>query len=271
MNLTIYQKLLSAYGLALMIYWVILSGTDLQTDFWNYFYSFSFSLIPLFGGILGLSLSKPWGFLDSAIGRAIFYISAGSLSWGLGSMFWSYYNFFMNDPMPYPSLADVGFVLALPFWCLGIFNLSKATGAKFGLKYIKGRIFFGIVPLLIVGFSYYFLVVVARGGVLTQAFNDYTKLFFDLAYPLGDVIILTLAVVIFGLSFKYFGGVYRYSIYALLMGFAVMYAADFIFSYTTTNETFYNGNFGDLVFTVALFLITFGVFGFVPSTTDNEG
>ena len=41
-----------------------------------------------------------------------------------------------------------------------------------------------------------------------------------------------------------------------------MYLADFVFSYTTTVGTFFNGNFGDLLFTFALFLITFGLLGF---------
>ena len=41
-----------------------------------------------------------------------------------------------------------------------------------------------------------------------------------------------------------------------------MFFADFIFSYTTTVGTFYNGNFGDLIFTVGLFLLSYGVLGF---------
>ena len=76
------------------------------------------------------------------------------------------------------------------------------------------------------------------------------------------MVILTLALVVFGLSFKYFGGKYKVPIFSLLAGFAVMYFADFVFSYTTTNNTFFNGDVGDMLFTVALFLMTFGVLGF---------
>lgn len=262
MSFNLYQKILSLSLLPLVVFWVILYRSGLQTDFWNYFYSFSFSLIPLVGGGIGILISKRWGFLESATGRAIFYISGGLFSWGAGSMIWSYYNFFLKVSAPYPSFADVGFIAALPLWVLGVFNLSKATGAKFALKNIKGRIFLITVPLVVLVASYYLLVVVARGGVLTEAGNDFLKLFFDLAYPGGDVVILTLAVVIFGLSFKYFGGLYKISIYSLLSGFGLMYLADFVFSYTTTVGTFFNGNFGDLLFTLALFLITFGVLGF---------
>jgi hypothetical protein len=41
-----------------------------------------------------------------------------------------------------------------------------------------------------------------------------------------------------------------------------MTAADFVFSYTTTVGTYYNGNFGDLMLTTGLFLLSFGVLGF---------
>lgn len=262
MSLTVAQKLLSAYLLLLVIFWVFLQQSGLQTSFWNYFYSFAFSLIPLLGGIYGLFLAKPWGFLDSSIGRAICYISLGLFSWGVGSMIWSYYNFFERLAAPYPSVADVGFIAAIPLWIVGVVNLSQATGVRFALQNIKGKLFLLIVPILIFIVSYYLLVYVARGGVISESTDDLMKLFFDFAYPIGDVAILALATVILGLSLNYFGGLFKVPIIALLAGFGVMYLADFVFSYTTTIETFYNGNFGDLLFTLALFLMTFGVLGF---------
>lgn len=256
------QKFLAIFFGVLLLYWAVLFTSRLQTSFWNYFFSFSFSLIPLIGGFAGMFFAKPWGLLKSAIGKAIFYISAGLFSWGVGSMIWSYYNFFQDVVAPYPSFADVGFILALPFWIAGIINLSKATGARFSLKNITGKLFILLSSVVLLIVSYYLLVVVARGGVIASNPQDTLKLFFDIAYPAGDILILILAVAVFGLSFKYFGGIYKISIYLLLLGFACMYIADFVFSYTTTIETFYNGNFGDLLFTVALSLITFGMLGF---------
>lgn len=206
--------------------------------------------------------ARSWGMLGSAIGRSVFFIAAGLFTWGFGSMIWSYYNFFQKISAPYPSLADLGFILSLPFWILGIVNLSKATGAKFGLKRTGGRVILISIPIIVMVLSYYLLVVVGRGGVLTDSFNNYLKLFFDLAYPFGDVIILTFALVIFGLSLNFLGGRYRLSIFAIILGFVSMYLADFVFSYTTTTNIFYNGNWGDLIFTIALFFLTFGNLGF---------
>lgn len=262
MKFTLPQKILSFYLVFLLTFWIILFRSGSTTSFWNYFYSFSFSLIPLIGGLFGMFSSKPWGMLKSAIGKSVFFIAAGLFTWGVGSMIWSYYNFFNQIVVPYPSLADFGFTLSLPLWILGIVSLSKATGARFGLKHIRGKIQLILIPVIVMAVSYYLLVIVARGGILTESFDNYFKLFFDLAYPFGDVIIVTLALLIFGLSFNYFGGRYKLSIFTIILGFIFMYLADFIFSYTTTIETFYNGNWGDLIFTIALFFITFGNLGF---------
>lgn len=270
MVLTIPQKILSAFLVVLIIYWILLNSSGAQTGFWNYFYSFSFSLIPLIGGVVGMFQSRTWGFLSSAVGKAIFYTSAGLSSWGLGSMVWAYYNFFEQIEVPYPSIADFWYILALPLWVYGAINLSKATGAKFALENIKGRSLLIIVPVIVTLFSYYLLVTVARGGVISDGFDGGSKIFFDFAYPIGDVFILTIATLIFGLSFKFFGGLFKIPIFSLLLGFAVMYVADFIFSFTTTIETFYVGHFGDLIFTIALFLMTFGIFGFNDKTKMNQ-
>lgn len=270
MQLTLSQKILSGYLVLLAIYWVLLNISGSKTEFWNYFYSFSFSLIPLVGGFLGMIQSKTWGFLGSAVGRTVFYISAGLFSWGLGSMVWAYYNFVEKIEAPYPSFADFWYIIALPLWVYGAISLSKATGARFALGNLKGRSFLIIVPIVITVLSYYLLVTVARGGVITDGVDDRIKLFFDFAYPIGDVLILTITTLIFGLSFKYFGGQFKSSILILLLGFAVMYVADFIFSYTTTIETFYVGHFGDLIFTIALFLMAFGIFGFNNKSKINQ-
>lgn len=265
-----YQKVLLLYVVILLIFWIGLFNSGSQTGFWNYFYSFAFSLVPLVAGFIGCFLAREWGWFKSVVGKAIFFISLGSFSWGVGSMIWSYYNFFTNVAVPYPSFADIGFVLALPFWILGIVSLSKVTGARFSLKNKLGKAFLFTLPVIIIIASYYLLVIVARDGILSTNYGSFNlKLILDLVYPIGDVVILSLALVIFGLSINYLGGVYKYSILTVLLGFGAMYLADFIFSYTTTLNTFYNGNLGDLIFTLALSLISFGALGFAYSKNQE--
>lgn len=262
-NLNIYQKIIGAYIGIVLLFWVVLQFTGSKSGTLNYTYSFMFGLIPFFGGIVGMMRAKLWGGLRSALGKAIFFISLGLFWWGFGENIWSYYNFFEGVAAPYPSLADIGFAQSIFFWVIGAFFLAQASGAWFAFrKSKKAKLFALVAPLLLLVASYYLLVVVARGGTLVPADEPPLKVLLDIAYPLGDFLAATFALVVFTLSYRYFGGFYKRSITLILAGLAVMYFADFVFSYTTTTGTFYNGNWGDLMLTTGLSLLTFGVLGF---------
>jgi len=262
MKLNIYQKVCLAFYLSLVAFWVAIAIWGSREGFYNYFYSFLFGLIPLIAGVIALWRSHFWGGFKSAIGKAVFFIGLGIFCWGIGELIWSYYNFFMGVPAPYPSLADLGFAPSIFFYGLGAIYLSKATGAKFGLRNIYAKIFLIVAPILILIFSYYLLVTIARGGVLVPPGETPLKTVLDIAYPLGDFVALVIAVIISGLSFKYLGGKYKYDIYAILLGLGVMFIGDTLFSYATTAGTYYNANFGDLMLTTGTFLLSFGVLGF---------
>lgn len=255
-------KILITYYFVILILWFTLHILNMQKTDANYFYQFAFGLIPLVGGISGIRQSKTWGFLRSKVGSALFFISAGLVTWGIGQMFWSIlYNIILKVEVPYPSLADAGYILSWPLWTIGIINLAHATGAKFSLRQMKGKLFLFFIPLVLIALSYYLLVTVARGGLISD-FAGGLKVFFDLAYPIGDVVILTLAVLIYGLSFNYLGGKFKYTILVLLLGFVINYIVDFSFSYVTTNGTYYNGHWVDVLFPTAMAFIAFGVNNF---------
>lgn len=140
--------------------------------------------------------------------------------------------------------------------------LAKVSGAKFGLRGTLAKVFVGIATVLIALLSYYILVTVARGGVLIPTGESTLKGILDIAYPLGDFFGLLVSIIISGLSIKYLGGRYIGDILSILLGLGVMFVADSIFSYTTSAGTYYNGNFGDLILTLGVFFLTFGVLGF---------
>src|SRR5258708_5533396 len=247
MHLNTYQKACLAFFVALCIFWAMIAFKGLKVGFYNYFYSFLFGLIPLIAGVIAMFRAHFWGGFRSAVGKAVFFIGFGIFLWGCGEAIWSYYNFFMHVPAPYPSLADIGFAPSIFFYGLGAFYLSKATGAKFGLRNKYAKFFVTLGPLIIILLSYYLLVVVARGNLLVSNKEQHLKTLFDILYPLGDFVGLTIAIMVSGLSFKYLGGKYKFDIYSILLGLSVMFVADTIFSYTTTVGTYYNANFGDLI------------------------
>lgn len=269
MRMNLYQKISVAFLAFLVVFWVLLYLSGSKEGFYNYLYSFLFGLIPLIGGAVAMINSRLWGGLKSAVGKAVFFIGLGLFCWGSGETIWSYYNFFLGEPAPYPSLADLGFAPSIFFYGLGAIYLSKATGAKYGLRNIYAKVFVMLAPFILLAISYYFFVVLARGGVLVPEGETPLKTVLDIVYPLGDFVALTVSVIVSGLSFRYLGGRYLFDIISILLGLAVMTVADAVFSYTTTVGTFYNGQFGDLLLTLGLFFITFGVLGFCTKLKEN--
>jgi hypothetical protein len=262
MKLNTYQNLFLGFLLFLLGFWFALFTTNTTEGFANYLYSFFFGLIPFFGGILAMFGSKTWGGIKSALGKSVFLIGFGIFLWGCGEMIWSYYNFFAGVSAPYPSPADLGFAPSILFYGLGAIYLAKVTGAKFGLRSPKAKVFVILGTIIIAVLSYYVLVTVARDGVVIPSGETFVKAVLDIAYPLGDFVSLLLAIIISGLSFKYMGGRYVIEILSILVGLAIMFVADSVFSYTTTIGTYYNADFGDLLLTFGLFFLTFGVLGF---------
>jgi hypothetical protein len=262
-NINIFQKVSAAFFIGVTILWVVLALTGHKSGNANYWYSFLFGLIPLVGGLTGMVKSQIWGGLKSALGKAIFYVSLGLFLWGLGETIWSYYNFIRHVPAPYPSLADIGFAPSIFFWILGTAYLAKATGALFALRKTHwAKAFAVLVPIVLLIPSYYLQVKLARGGVLIPQGETMLKVILDIAYPFGDFLALTFASTVFALSYRYYGGLYRWAVSSLLAGLATMYIADLVFSYTTTEGTYYNGDWGDLLLSLGLFLMTFGVLAF---------
>jgi hypothetical protein len=265
-----YQKVSVAFLAMLYIFWLGLYLTGTTEGFYNYFYSFLFGLIPLIAGAIAIIKSNTWGGIKSALGKAVFFIGLGIFLWGCGELIWSYYNFFMDVPAPYPSIADIGFAPSIFFYGLGAVFLSKVTGAKFGLRNSAAKLFAVVGPFVILAFCYYLLVVVARGGTLVPEGETGLKTLLDIAYPLGSFLALTVAIIISGLSFQYLGGKYKTDILAILLGLAVMFVGDTAFSYTTTVGSYYNANWGDLLLTTGTFLLSYGVLGFCKYKDSDQ-
>ncbi len=263
MRLNTPQKLTVIFLIMLLVYWTGLQVSGVKTSPYNYLYSFLFGLPPLIGGLITIFTAPHWGGFKTNAGKGIFYTGLGLFLWGGGSMVWVfYYNFTLGVPVPYPSLADLGYAPGSFLYALGVFYLAKLSETRLHLVSKRGKLFVAVAPLVVGALSYYLFVTIARDGVLIIDGKAPIKIFLDIVYPLGDFIALTIVVLISGLSFPYMHGKYKFDIAATLAGISLMFIADVVFSYTTTVGTFYNGNFGDLLFTLSTSLLTFGILGF---------
>ena len=228
------------------------------------------NIIPFFSGIFVVLGSKQWAGEGGLIHKGLFFIGLGMILWASGGFIWSFYNFFLHMPAPYPSLADIGYAPSVFFYCLGTIYLSRGAGADLGLrkKYVKQLMV--IIPVIMLTFSYYILIEVGRGGVLFTPNDPFLKTFLDFAYPIGDFVSLTVSVILSWLYFDFLVKKYRYGVIFVLLGMVGMFFADFSFSYTTTRNIYFNGNFSDFLFALGMFLLAFGAMFFVEPNGKKQ-
>ena len=215
-------------------------------------------VIPILGGLFGLMRATKWGGNKSIMGRAIGSLSLGMVAWGSALAMWTVY-VAMGNPLPYPSPADYVFVLSQLLHAYGFIQLFKATGASFGFRNVKERIFGIGMTALIAVLSYYTLVVIGHGNSLSVSGETTMQVFFDYAYTIGTLVIVTIVASIYAFSRQYLGGNYKKPILLLLFGFVVHFFAIFFFVRTTANNTYFNGNIADILFTIAMFLENIGI------------
>lgn len=249
--------------LLMIVSWAAIFFSNTRSTKINYWWQAAMAVVAILFGFLGLLTAKHWSWLKSSVGRSVFFVALGVIIWGIGQAGWTYFIFkYPNQESPPSRILDAIDYSALPIWGYGVFMLSKATGAKYGLKKLKGKLLVVGLAAIMIAASYYFLVVLARGG--TAYFHQsFANTFFDLGYSIGDAIIFTLSLAIFGLSWKYLGGRFKKPIIAVLVGFGVLYLADFSFAYLDTRGRYFNGSLPDL-----LYMVMIAIFGLALCLLD---
>lgn len=157
------------------------------------------------------------------IGWALMGVSTGL--WGAGELVWSYYEVLQGIPTPYPSLADAGFLSAVPFAIAGIrcfWGPPRGTSASW-------RIWFDGLIVVIA------LVSTAWGfGLRTVWESGSSTILLDLAYPVSDILIGTVLILAIRRATEQQKG--RMAL--LLAGVACYSIADSAFAYLTAEGAF---------------------------------
>jgi hypothetical protein len=157
------------------------------------------------------------------LGWALMGISAAL--WAAGEVVWSIYEVGLGVEVPYPSLADAGFLAAVPFAIAGIRAFwSDARGTS-----TRWRVWFDGVIVAIA------LTSTAWGfGLRTVWDSDSTTKLLDLAYPVGDILIGTVLI----LAIRRATHQQKGRMALLLAGVASYSIADSAFSFLTAQGAF---------------------------------
>jgi hypothetical protein len=159
-------------------------------------------------------------------------IAVSAFSWGAGEVAWSYYELLLGRQVPFPSLADVGYLLAIPFAIAGVLFFPSAPSRAISLArtVLDGLLIAG--SLLIVSWSTVLGAVYrgGSGGMVAQSIG--------LAYPVGDVVIGTMIIILAARAPRST----RLPLYLLAGGLLANLLADSGFAYLTTTNTYGAGS-----------------------------
>ena len=162
---------------------------------------------------------------NDRLGWMLMSISTGL--WAAGEAVWTIYEVGLGVDVPYPSLADVGFLAAIPFAFAGIRAFwGDARGTSERLRvWLDGA----IVALALFSTAWAF-------GLRAVFFEDADNLRWalDLAYPLGDLLVGTVLILAIRRARNHQHG----RMFFLLAGVAAYSIADSAFSYLSALDTY---------------------------------
>ena len=118
--------------------------------------------------------------------RAWRWLSVGTGAWAAGQLVWSYYEVVLGREVPFPSLADVGFLV---FPLAAAVGLVVWLGSQASELVARGRDL--LDGMIIAGSLLVLSWVTALGSVVDQGGDGWFSLTLSLAYPIGDLVLGT--------------------------------------------------------------------------------
>lgn len=220
-------------------------------------FSAVYGLMALYGGIVGLMVSKHWGGYRSLIGRSVLFMSLGLLAQEAGQLVYSGYTYIAHTEIPYPSLGDIFYFASVILYIAGAWSLVKALSTRSVIRTPKNMAFAIIVPLTLLSISYYIFL---RGH--SASLSNPLKVFLDFGYPLGQAVYVSLAIMALILSLRYLGGIMKPIILFLIFALLIQYVSDFTFLYQVSRDTWKTAGVNELMYLIAYFLMTLSLIEF---------
>lgn len=165
----------------------------------------------------------------SVNGKAWLLMASGMLLWFLGEVTWFIYEIILGIIEPFPSVADAFWLIGYPLIFAGIIYLWISMDS---VKDRKQLVFIFISISITAAFIGYILLwPIAIDSGITP-----TEKFLDMAYPIGDLIVILGALVV---PFIFGKGILSKSWRIIACGFLSSCIADLLFSYLTWNELYH--------------------------------
>jgi hypothetical protein len=185
-------------------------------------------------GAAGITCIRTARFSSPRQSRMWKLMGASALSWASGQAAWTWYETVLGREVPFPSLADVGYLVAVPLAAAALIALP------FAARSLAGRVRQVLDGLMIAASLLLASWVLVLRPLFRSGGDDLLGQVISLAYPIGDVVVGT--IVLFILARARVGRGTRGTPLPLLGGGLVAIAvADSGFVYLTTVGSYSSG------------------------------
>jgi diguanylate cyclase (GGDEF)-like protein len=161
-------------------------------------------------------------------------LAGGCLSWGLGNFYWSWNELVVHADVLFPSFADYGYLLFPVLGAAGLWLISGWNSVGSRLTVLLDGMIVGCA-LFVVGWAVTVRSVWEAGADTPLAFVV------SLAYPVSDIMLATMAVLLAARTRKGSRGIG----FLLILGLAGMTTSDTWFALATSADTYYTGQPSD--------------------------
>lgn len=240
------------------IWWIYIFLFSRNDQWGRSLFSCTYTVIAIWGGIIGLIIGKKWGGLQSLMGKSVSMFSIGLLFQSFGQIAYGYFMiFYAPYKFMYPSLGDIGYFGSIFFYIYGAFLILKSAKAKNTVILMFQKFTAIIIPLLLLTISYVFFL----NGYKPDFSHPFT-LFLDFAYPLSQSICLFLAILAFIYSTTLSTGLMKQRIRVIIFALVSQYIADYVFLFSLKKDITKPGDFVDYLYLFAYFIMTLAILQF---------
>jgi hypothetical protein len=219
---------------------------------------------------LGASVTRVFG-ARTKLGSASIAFAAGVVFWALGNLVWFWYNTCTAWQVlgcshaletPYPSVADVGFLLLLPCWAFAMVQLARVLATSVG-----DVLRLAWIPLLAIIVTGYITLprfdvfgwTVPNHDTLFEDGYTATQTIFSSIYVASDVLLLSFALVILVRARFAAGGWFFKPLLFASGALVLQYVADLTFDVRVAHGSEFAGDIADLLYFFALFTMLVGL------------
>src|SRR5829696_9037026 len=178
-------------------------------------------------------------------------LGMGIVSWVLGQMVFTFYEWVLGQPPPLPSIADVGYLSVYPFFLLGILLLPArpvpvASRTRLALDGL-------MIMTAAVTFSWYFVL----GPVMQQGTETTLAKAVSTAYPLADIVLIACLIILASRPEEH---TLLPAVRLLALGLTLIVVADSNFAYWSLHDAYATGTLPDVGWSLGYMLVALGAF-----------